>query len=175
MRNRTRMLGLLTAAAVVMLATGVETAQAQSVSAHEAHDFIGTWTLTFQGGAGGGFAGAAGRGGGGGGGGAAAGAGRGGAGGAAAGAGRGGAGGAQTLDIQVVDGQLAAKLTGGMGGDQTIRSISKSGESLVLSYTASMQGQSAPITVRLTPAEDEMKVSMDIAGFVQRDGTATKQ
>jgi hypothetical protein len=163
MRNRTRMLGLLTAAAVVMLATGVETAQAQSVSAHEAHDFIGTWTLTFQGGAGGGFAGAAGRGGGGGG------------GGAAAGAGRGGAGGAQTLDIQVVDGQLAAKLTGGMGGDQTIRSISKSGESLVLSYTASMQGQSAPITVRLTPAEDEMKVSMDIAGFVQRDGTATKQ
>jgi hypothetical protein len=154
------------AVAALTLVLGVHSADGQSVAVADAEQFVGKWTLTLEPPQGGAFAGAAaGRGGGGG---------PGGAGGA--GAGRGGRmGGPMVLDITEVDGNLSATMAGGMGGTQAIRSITRSGESLVLNYETSGMGQSIPVTLRLTPADDKMNASLDFAGMMNLSGTATKE
>lgn len=90
----------------------------------------------------------------------------------------GGAGGqipAPVVEITDGNGQLAATVTGGMGGAQRVSSISKSGETLVLSYSRDMGGQSIPLTVRLTPSGDAMKAELSFAGQMSLTGTAVKQ
>jgi hypothetical protein len=170
-----RILGTVTAVAIMVLAFGARSADAQ-VTADAGQQFVGKWELAFQAGGGPGGAGGGGArpaGGGGGGGGA-----RPGGAGAGGGPGGGGRGGPQVLDITVVDGQLAASMTGGMGGaagPQAITSITKTDEVLVLSYSMSMGGQSMPVTLKLTPDGAAMTAEMDLGGQFTRTGTAAKQ
>ena len=159
MRNVARIAGRALAAVLVVLSAG--TAEAQGVSAEDNSQFIGRWTLAFEIPAmpgGGGFAGA----------------GRGGAaGGARAGA---RARGPQTLEISDRDGRLVAQYSGGIGGPQTISSIIRSGESLVLSYALSAQGQSIPVSIKLIPADDRMNSAMEFAGGqFALSGSATRE
>lgn len=62
------------------------------------------------------------------------------------------------------------------GGSQSITNISKSGETLVLSYSMSpMGGQSIPATLRLTPEGEAMKVEMNLAGQFSMPGMASRE
>ncbi len=155
MRIAQRM-GSIAAAIALALVFSVASADAQ-VAADAGGQFVGKWTLEFEPIAmpgGGAFGGGPGGGG---------------------GAGGGRMGGPQVLDITVANSQLAATLTGGMGGPTSITNISKPGAALVLNYSMSMQGQSIPLVLTLTPDGTAMKAEMQIAGQFTRVGTATKE
>jgi hypothetical protein len=84
------------------------------------------------------------------------------------------------LDITVDAGMLEAQISGGMGGQggpREVTSITKSGTSLVLSYSMMRGGgggQGMPATLTLTPDGAEMKAEMSFGGQFTRTGTATK-
>lgn len=88
-------------------------------------------------------------------------------------------GGGQTIEITVVDNQLAATAAGPMGGEVTVTEISKDGASLVLTYEMGMRDRSMPIVLRLTPDGTAMKAEMQVTGMggqeMTRSGSATKQ
>jgi hypothetical protein len=154
MRSSNGRIGLGAALAALFLAFGVSPAAAQIAEGSE--KFVGKWTVALEAPSGGGFAGAA-RGGGGG-------------GGAAAGSRRG----PMIVDIQQDGDRLVAQMTGGMGGDQTITNVRRSGENLILNYSISAQGQSIPMTLRFVPDGERMKVELDLAGQMSLPGAATR-
>jgi len=76
------------------------------------------------------------------------------------------------------DGMLAALVDTPLGDPQTAQNISRSGDALVLGFTLSALGQSLPVTVTLTPAEDSGEVlnaEVDLGGLGTLSGTATKE
>ena len=140
----------LSALAFALLVGAAGTAEAQAADAAQ---YVGKWTLAFAPPAGGGgFAGAA-RGGGGGG---------------------GGPRGTPTLEVRQDGDKLAAEMSGMMGGGQTISDVTVSATGMVLKYTLSFQGQSVPVTLRLTPDGEAMTAEMDLGGMMTRTGTATR-
>jgi hypothetical protein len=156
MRSNNGRFGFFAALAVMVLAFGASPVEAQLAEGSE--KFVGKWTVALEAPSGGGFAGAA-RGGGGGGGGGAAGGGR---------------RGPMIVDITQDGDKLVAQMTGGMGGDQTITNVRRSGENLILNYSISAAGQSIPVTLRFIPDGEQMKVDLDFAGQMSMPGTATK-
>ncbi|MQA91005.1 MAG: hypothetical protein GEU90_12330 [Gemmatimonas sp.] len=79
------------------------------------------------------------------------------------------------VNITDADGQVAAVVTGIEGRETPVETITKSDENLVLSYTASIQGQEAPIEITLTPDGENLSASLDLAGMMTIPGTATKR
>lgn len=152
-------MGLVAGAIALALTLNAARVEAQSPS-----DFVGKWTIAFDGPAGGG---------------------PGGPGGPRPGGGIPGGGGMRggptVLDISMEADKLVATITGGMGarGNADPRSISDVeivDGALLLTYTVNGQGgNAAPVTLKLTPGEAATKVEMDIAGRFQRTGTATKE
>lgn len=81
-----------------------------------------------------------------------------------------------TIRVRITDegGQTAAVVTGLEGNDVNVRSISRSGENLVLRYDSSLQGQTMPIAITLTPDGDALRASLDVAdGMLTVPGRAT--
>ena len=79
-----------------------------------------------------------------------------------------------SLAIKDMDGKVAAKFSNEFMGESMVSNITKDGDVLSLKWEADMQGMLMPLTLTLTPDGDGMKASLDIAGFVQMDGTASK-
>ena len=76
------------------------------------------------------------------------------------------------------DGMLAALVDTPLGDPQTAQNISRSGDALVLGFTLSALGQSLPVTVTLTPAEDSGEVlnaEVDLGALGTLSGTATQE
>lgn len=168
--NRRRILSGFVGALVALALVGVNRAEAQS-----AEQFVGKWTITFAppaGGPGGGAGGpppGAGPGGG----------------------GPGGGGGFRAaptvIDITQSGGTLAATMTGGfgMGGGggqgaapepRPIADVKVVDGSLVLTYTMTMgpNGDSMPVTLKLTPDGATTKAEQDLGNGRVRTGTAVK-
>ena len=79
-----------------------------------------------------------------------------------------------SLDMKDMDGKVAATFSNDFMGESMVSNITKDGDVLSLKWEADMQGMLMPLTLTLTPDGDGMKASLDIAGFVQMDGTASK-
>ncbi|MDH3205814.1 MAG: cytochrome c [Gemmatimonadota bacterium] len=76
------------------------------------------------------------------------------------------------------DGQLAASVSTSSSSPQSVQTISRSGEDLVLGLTLSALGQSTPATITLTPeadGADVMAAEVDLDGAFTLSGTATKE
>ena len=80
-----------------------------------------------------------------------------------------------SLSVKDAGGKVAAQIGSDFQGTETITKISKSGDTLVLTYDADFEGQAFDVVVTLTPDGDQLDVAMDFAGgqFVM-DGTGTK-
>ncbi len=80
-----------------------------------------------------------------------------------------------SLSVKDVGGKVAAQISNDFQGTQTITTISKSGDKLVLTYDVDFGGQVADVVLTLTPDGDNLDVAMEFAGgqFVM-DGTGTK-
>jgi hypothetical protein len=69
------------------------------------------------------------------------------------------------LTVRDEGGQVGAEVGSLMGGpNSVVSSIVKSGEDLVLSYSADFQGTAIPVAITLVPGADGMKASVDFAG-----------
>ena len=79
-----------------------------------------------------------------------------------------------SLDVKDMDGKVAATFSNDFMGETMVADITKVGDVLNLKWEGDMQGMLMPLTLTLTPDGDGMKASLDIAGFVQMDGTATR-
>jgi hypothetical protein len=80
-----------------------------------------------------------------------------------------------TLNVKDNGGQVAGEVGSDLMPTQAITSVSKSAESLVLSYTLDFQGNAVPVKISLTPDGDKMKFSFDAAdGQFVVEGPATK-
>ena len=81
-----------------------------------------------------------------------------------------------TIEIRDEGGELAASVIGLAGTPTRVNRISRSGEQLVLNYSVDVQGQTAPITIRLTPNGENLSGVLDVAeGVLTADGTATRK
>jgi hypothetical protein len=78
------------------------------------------------------------------------------------------------LNISDAGGKVAAQSTSDLG-NVDITNITRADASLVLSYNMDAQGQSIPVSLRLTPNGEQLQANMDFAGgaFVV-SGTGTK-
>jgi hypothetical protein len=67
--------------------------------------------------------------------------------------------GAITFDIEVhMDtGDPGATVSNSLIGESQVNDVTKSGEALVLRYTAEVQGMQVPVSISLTPAGDTLK------------------
>ncbi len=166
--NRRNVLSAFVGALVALTLVGVTRAEAQS-----AGDFVGKWTITFAppagmpGGGAGGPPGA----------------------GPAGGGGPGGGGfraAPTVLEVTQSGNALAATMTGGfgMGGGQgaapeprPISDVKVVDGSLVLTYTMTMgpNGDSTPVTLKLTRDGATMKAEQDLGNGRVRSGTAVKE
>ena len=79
-----------------------------------------------------------------------------------------------SLDVKDMDGKVAATFSNDFMGETMVADITIDGDVLNLKWEGDMQGMLMPLTLTLTPDGDGMKASLDIAGFVQMDGTATR-
>lgn len=79
-----------------------------------------------------------------------------------------------SLDVKDMEGKVAATFSNDFMGETMVADITKVGDVLNLKWEGDMQGMLMPLTLTLTPDGDGMKASLDIAGFVQMDGTATR-
>ena len=80
------------------------------------------------------------------------------------------------IDIWDEDGQAAAAVTGMAGTPTPVTRITKMGEAIVLAYDADLQGQRAPIEIRLVQEGDDLHATVDVAdGMMTLDGTATRE
>lgn len=123
--------------ALAFAAPGALSAQATSVPAAEAQEFLGQWSLGLT-----------------------------------------GAQGEEILlsiDIRDADGQVAAEVAAdGLAQAVAVESISRSGSSLILSFTPMVQGQPIPVEITLTPAGGNLDASVVAAdGMFAAAGTAT--
>lgn len=80
----------------------------------------------------------------------------------------------QNLSITVVDGKVAAELSGGRGGSVGITDISKSEDSLVLRYERRFRGNARPVVMTLSFDGDTLRAEQDMGQF-SMSGTGTKQ
>jgi hypothetical protein len=77
--------------------------------------------------------------------------------------------------VKDADGQVAADVSV-MGTTSKVTTIARDGAALRLRYIADLQGQQAPIEIRLTPAGEQMATVIDVAdGMFSVNGTATKR
>lgn len=67
------------------------------------------------------------------------------------------------LNITDADGKVAAQMMSELGNID-ITTITRSGESLVMSYDMDAQGQIVPVTMNLQPNDAGLRANMDIAG-----------
>ena len=81
---------------------------------------------------------------------------------------------ALNLDIRDEGGEVAATITSDAMGDQEVSEISKTGDDLYLKWETEMQGQLMPLTLSLTPDGEGLKVSLDMAGMMQMEGTGSR-
>lgn len=80
------------------------------------------------------------------------------------------------IDIWDEDGEAAASVTGLAGTPTPVTRISNLDEAIVLGYTADIQGQRAPIEIRLVPEGADLHATVDVAdGMMTVDGTATRK
>lgn len=79
-----------------------------------------------------------------------------------------------SLDVKDMEGKVAATFSNDFMGETMVADITKVGDVLNLKWEGDMQGMLMPLTLTLTPDGDGMKASLDIAGFVQMDGAATR-
>lgn len=78
------------------------------------------------------------------------------------------------IDIKDQEGQVAAEVEV-MGMRSPITEISKADEALLLRYVADLDGQQAPITIRLTPSGENLATVIDVAdGMFTANAVATK-
>jgi hypothetical protein len=78
------------------------------------------------------------------------------------------------LNIRDAEGKVAAQVVSEMGNVE-ITTITRSEDSLVLSYTMEAQGQSLPVSMSLKPDGEQLQASMNFAeGAFMVNGTATK-
>lgn len=68
------------------------------------------------------------------------------------------------VNITESEGQVAAVVTGIEGRETPVTQITKSGESLVLGYDTTIQGQALPIEITLTPDGEGLRANIDLAG-----------
>jgi len=79
------------------------------------------------------------------------------------------------LNILDVDGQVAAEMSA-MGSTSRATSVSRAEESLTLSYVLDIDGQVAPIVVKLTPQGDNLAAGIDVAqGMYMANATAVRK
>jgi hypothetical protein len=81
------------------------------------------------------------------------------------------------LELNIVDaqGQVAADVIV-MGTTSRVTQIAKAEESISLTWVADMQGQQAPITIRLTPQGTNLATVIDVAdGMFTANATATRK
>lgn len=80
-----------------------------------------------------------------------------------------------SIDIQDADGQVAAEVAAdGLAQAVAVERVTRSGSSLVLSFTPMVQGQPIPVEITLTPAGENLDASVIAAdGMFAADGTAT--
>lgn len=81
-----------------------------------------------------------------------------------------------TIHVEDREGNVAARLEAEAPmGPQAIQTVSKSGDSLVLAYAIDFGGQSAPVSITLTPAGENLGAVMSFAdGQFTLNGTATR-
>ena len=70
----------------------------------------------------------------------------------------------QNVTIRDEGGKVAARVEGGRGGAIDITDISKDGDSLVLTFERSLQGNSIDIVMTLTLDGEMIKATQDIGG-----------
>lgn len=82
---------------------------------------------------------------------------------------------ALSIDIQDADGQVAAEIgADGLAEAVAVERITRSGSSLVLTFTPMVQGQPIPVEITLTPSGENLDASVIAAdGMFAADGTAT--
>ena len=79
------------------------------------------------------------------------------------------------LTILDVDGQVAADMSA-MGSTSRATSVTRADESLTLNYVLDIEGQSAPITVKLTPQGENLTAGIDVAqGMYMTNATAVRR
>ncbi len=79
------------------------------------------------------------------------------------------------LTILDADGQVAADVNV-MGTTSRVTQVTRAEESISLSWLADMQGQEAPITIRLTPQGDNLATVINVAdGMFTASATATRK
>lgn len=81
------------------------------------------------------------------------------------------------LELNILDaqGQVAADVIV-MGTTSRVTQIEKADETISLSWVADMQGQQAPITIRLTPQGGNLATVIDVGdGMFTANATATRK
>jgi hypothetical protein len=70
-----------------------------------------------------------------------------------------------TFRMNIVDegGQVVAAVSGPDGMAATVREVARAGEDLVLRYTADLQGQQIPISIRLRPDGESLRGNLTVA------------
>jgi len=84
---------------------------------------------------------------------------------------------ALSIDIQDADGQVAAEVAAdGLSQAVAVNRISRSGESLVLSFMPMLQGQPIPVQIDLTPEGEDLNAEVVAAdGMFMASGTAVRE
>jgi hypothetical protein len=86
--------------------------------------------------------------------------------------------GSMSMDLTVKDvsGKVAGVISSDLFPEQEITDVTKTDQSLVLTYAADIQGNQFPIKLILTPDGDKMKMTFDAAdGQLVMDGSAVKK
>src|SRR5690606_13674160 len=79
------------------------------------------------------------------------------------------------LNILDADGQVAADVIA-MGTTSRVTQVTRSDETISLSWVADMDGMQAPITMRLTPREGYLATVIDVGdGMFTANATATRK
>ena len=79
------------------------------------------------------------------------------------------------LNILDADGQVAADVIA-MGTTSRVTQVTRSDETISLSWVADMDGMQAPITMRLTPREGNLATVIDVGdGMFTANATATRK
>jgi len=80
------------------------------------------------------------------------------------------------IDIMDHGGHVMAEVSGAGGPPTAVESLHRSGENLILHYSASMQGQPYPIQITLAPNGSSMRGTVEVAdGSFTASGTAARQ
>ena len=81
---------------------------------------------------------------------------------------------ALTLALEDVAGKVKATASNEQAGSINVSDISKSGDLLVLKYSANLQGQAIPVSATLKRVGDGLEVKLDFGGQFVIDGTGSR-